>query len=71
MSDARTPEEVEAAEIAGPASGQLRKMPVPGRPETHHGGTAAQSLKDQTGVKRMPVPKETKPPQRVTHERWG
>jgi hypothetical protein len=51
-------------EVAG-----IRPMPIPGKPETFHGGTAAESMREQSGHRPMPKPKgPPRPPLRVTHE---
>ena len=46
----------------------IRPMPIPGRPETYHGGTAAESMQQQTGLRPMPIPKRPKPPHVIQHE---
>jgi hypothetical protein len=68
MSDARTPEEVEAAEIAGPEAHRLRPMPRTDDPSTWHGGTAAESVRQQSGHRPMPRSDDVRPPQRVAHQ---
>ncbi len=53
----------------GPGCRGIRPMPIPSRPETHHGGTAAESMQAQSGHKTMPKPKgPPRPPLRVAHE---
>ncbi|HTZ87890.1 MAG TPA: hypothetical protein VMB05_14580 [Solirubrobacteraceae bacterium] len=56
------------AQEQGPEAHGTRPMPIPGRPETYHGGTAAEAIQRDTGHKPMPRPRGPRPLTPVHHD---